>query len=145
LPKGFIFSPEFKISHTYILRQNFCKACDKIPLTKKGDFKMQDIVKMNYSLGTLTCTPIGDIDHHAEGKMRVKIDKAIYEYRPESLVIDFSSVGFTDSSCLGLIMGRKRLCEELSVKMSLSGISGELLSMLRLTGLISRFEILQKS
>lgn len=105
---------------------------------------MEDRVKSEFSGGTLTCLLFGDIDHHAEEKMRYTIDRELYEYRPTRLVLDFSGVGFTDSSGLGLIMGRRRLCEELSVRMSLSGVSEEILKLLRLTGLIREIEILQK-
>jgi stage II sporulation protein AA (anti-sigma F factor antagonist) len=105
---------------------------------------MEDRVKLEFSGGTLTCLLFGDIDHHAEEKMRGIIDRALYEYRPSRLLLDFSGVGFTDSSGLGLIMGRRRICEELSVGILLSGVSEEILKILRLTGLIREIDILQK-
>ena len=105
---------------------------------------MEDRIKLEFSGGMLTCLLLGDIDHHAEEKMRGVIDRALYEYRPSHLVLDFSGVGFTDSSGLGLIMGRRRTCAELSVRMSLSGVSEEILKILRLTGLIREIDILQK-
>jgi stage II sporulation protein AA (anti-sigma F factor antagonist) len=105
---------------------------------------MEERVKTEFSDGVLTCLLLGDIDHHAEEKMRGIIDRALYEYRPARLTLDFSSVGFTDSSGLGLIMGRRRTCAELSVRMSLTGVSEDILKILRLTGLIREIEILQK-
>lgn len=106
---------------------------------------MEDRVKLEFSSGTLVCRLFGDIDHHAEEMMRGKIDRALYEYRPTRLVLDFSGVGFTDSSGLGLIMGRRRSCGELSIEMSLAGLSDEILKLLRLTGLIREIKILQKT
>ena len=106
---------------------------------------MEERVKLEFSDGVLTCLLFGDIDHHAEERMRSVIDRALYEYRPTRLILDFSGVGFTDSSGLGLIMGRRRTCSELSVGMSLSGVSDEILKMLRLTGLIREIRILQKT
>ena len=76
--------------------------------------------------------------------MRGVIDRALYEYRPKRLTLDFSGVGFTDSSGLGLIMGRRRACAELSVEMALAGVSEDIIKILRLTGLIREIEILQK-
>lgn len=105
---------------------------------------MEDRVKLEFSGGTLTCLLFGDIDHHAEEKMRDKIDMALYRYRPRRLLLDFSGVGFTDSSGLGLIMGRRRSCEELAVGMAICGISEEIKRLLCLTGLIREIEILQK-
>ena len=105
---------------------------------------MEDRVKLEFSGGVLTCLLSGDIDHHAEEKMRGVIDRALYEYRPNRLTLDFSGVGFTDSSGLGLIMGRRRACAELSVEMALAGVSEDIIKILRLTGLIREIEILQK-
>jgi stage II sporulation protein AA (anti-sigma F factor antagonist) len=105
---------------------------------------MEDRVKTEFSGGTLTCRLFGDIDHHAEEKMRDKIDRELYKYRPKVLLLDFSAVGFTDSSGLGLIMGRRRSCEELAVRMSLVGVSRDIERLLTLTGLIREIEIIQK-
>ena len=105
---------------------------------------MEDRVKLEFSGGRLTCLLFGDFDHHAEERMRGIIDRAIYEYRPSELLLDFSGVGFTDSSGLGLIMGRRRTCLELSVSISLIGVSEDIMKILRLTGLIREIEILQK-
>ena len=105
---------------------------------------MEERLKLEYSGGILTCLLFGDIDHHAEEKMRGVIDRALYEYRPTRLTLDFSGVGFTDSSGLGLIMGRRRTCAELSVEMALSGLSEDIMKILRVTGLIREIEILQK-
>ena len=106
---------------------------------------MEDRVKFEFSGGDLTCLLFGDIDHHAEEGMRGIIDRALYEYRPRRLLLDFSGVGFTDSSGLGLIMGRRRTCAELSVEMSIIGVSDEIMRILRLTGLIREIDVLQKS
>ena len=53
---------------------------------------MEDRVKLEFSGGILTCLLFGDIDHHAEEQMREKIDRALYEYRPSCLILDFSGV-----------------------------------------------------
>ena len=50
----------------------------------------------------------GEIDHHNAKQLRQDIDFAVRENQPEELILDFSEVGFMDSSGIGLIMGRYR-------------------------------------
>jgi stage II sporulation protein AA (anti-sigma F factor antagonist) len=51
---------------------------------------------------------VGEIDHHTAEPMREKIDEAIYIFKPNKTILDFSEVSFMDSSGIGLIMGRYR-------------------------------------
>lgn len=55
---------------------------------------------------TLTITLSGEIDHHTARAVRMEIDRQIYYYRAETVLIDLKNVGFMDSSGLGLILGR---------------------------------------
>ncbi|MBR5314598.1 MAG: anti-sigma factor antagonist [Clostridia bacterium] len=48
----------------------------------------------------------GDIDHHSAKDIREDIDRSLYKYTPETVIIDLSAVDFMDSSGLGLILGR---------------------------------------
>lgn len=48
----------------------------------------------------------GDIDHHSAKTLRDEIDKACDKYLPDTLCIDLNSVGFMDSSGIGLVLGR---------------------------------------
>ena len=106
---------------------------------------MEEKINISFSCGTLTCTLFGELDHHAERGHRVRIDRAVYEHRPDTLVLDFSHICFADSSALGLVMGRKRLCDEMNIALKLRGVSVELSSMLRITGLGVGLSILQKT
>ncbi|MBQ1413052.1 MAG: anti-sigma factor antagonist [Clostridia bacterium] len=54
----------------------------------------------------LTALLQGEIDHHTAAELREEIDRAVDILKPEVLVLDFSRVGFMDSSGIGLIMGR---------------------------------------
>ena len=62
--------------------------------------------QIEYSNKTLYVRPIGDIDHHSAKYMREEIDRELYKYQPQTMIIDLSSVDFMDSSGLGLILGR---------------------------------------
>lgn len=55
----------------------------------------------------------GEIDHHTASAIRNAMDNEIYRKRPRGLILDMSSVGFMDSSGLGLIMGRYAVIKEL--------------------------------
>lgn len=54
----------------------------------------------------------GEIDHHNAKQLRQDIDFAVRENQPEELILDFSEVGFMDSSGIGLVMGRYKLMQE---------------------------------
>ena len=55
----------------------------------------------------------GEIDHHNAKSLRQDIDFSLRENQPEELIMDFSEVGFMDSSGIGLVMGRYKLMQEI--------------------------------
>ncbi len=85
--------------------------------------------------GELTARIGCDIDHHSAKQMREKIDLMLFESRPHTLVIDFTSVSFMDSSGLGLILGRVERANALDVSVMLTGLSPTLMKLIRLGGL----------
>ena len=48
----------------------------------------------------------GDVDHHSAKYIREDIDKELYKYQPQTVILELSGVEFMDSSGLGLILGR---------------------------------------
>lgn len=76
-----------------------------------------------------------DIDHHSAKRMREKIDDKLFEIKPHTLILDFSAVGFMDSSGLGLILGRVECATALHVAVRLTGLSPTLMKLVRLGGL----------
>ncbi|MGN0662467.1 MAG: anti-sigma factor antagonist [Faecalibacterium sp.] len=55
----------------------------------------------------------GEIDHDAAQSLRMQLDDALVSRTPQTLVLDFSGVGFMDSSGVGLILGRQRCARAL--------------------------------
>lgn len=55
----------------------------------------------------------GEIDHHTAQRMRLEIDTQVQSMMPQVLTMDFTGVGFMDSSGIGLILGRARRMEAL--------------------------------
>ena len=62
--------------------------------------------QITYSKGTLFIKLNGDIDHHSAKYIREEIDRELYKFHPETMIMDLSAVDFMDSSGLGLILGR---------------------------------------
>ena len=85
--------------------------------------------------GELTARICCDIDHHSAKRMREKIDRQLIESKPSALVIDFCSVGFMDSSGLGLILGRVERATALNITVILTGLSPTLMKLVRIGGL----------
>ena len=65
-------------------------------------------VQFSYDNNRLTAALKGDIDHHGAAEMRIQIDGELERTTPSLLTLDFSEVGFMDSSGIGLILGRAR-------------------------------------
>lgn len=78
---------------------------------------------------------LGEIDHHCAVAVRGEIDELIYKCRPKILKLDLSSVGFMDSSGLGLIMGRYSLMSKLGGDTVVSDPSEGTLKILTLAGI----------
>lgn len=85
--------------------------------------------------GELICKIGSDIDHHSARRMREEIDRRLLEIRPHTLTLDFSSVGFMDSSGLGLILGRVERADGINASVMLTGLSPVIMKLIRLAGL----------
>lgn len=82
-------------------------------------------------IATLTC----EIDHHTAKIIREEIDKRLDASHAGVLVLDFSGVGFMDSSGIGLILGRLSRAEELGIRVHLCGLSATLSRLVRMSGI----------
>ena len=77
----------------------------------------------------------GELDHHAARDLREQIDAAVERCKARMLRLDFSDVGFMDSSGIGLVMGRYRLMQTLGGTLSVVGMSDRIEKVMRLAGL----------
>lgn len=77
----------------------------------------------------------GEIDHHAAGALREKIDAAVERSHCPLLVLDFSEITFMDSSGIGLIMGRYKLMQRRGGKLTVCGVPPRLMRMMKMAGL----------
>ena len=96
---------------------------------------MKDVLKLSEQKGVLTARLSAEIDHHSCRGMREEIDLALFDKRPRTLVLDFSEVGFMDSSGLGLILGRAEKAEAIGAAVEVRGLSEGLMRIVRLSGI----------
>ena len=70
----------------------------------------------------LTVSILSEIDHHTAVGLRTEIDGLVRKYSPLCLILDFSHVGFCDSSGIALVLGRYRLMQSLGGEVELIGL-----------------------
>ena len=78
---------------------------------------------------------IGEIDHHCAGALREEIDRVAERVRPKTMILDFSDVGFMDSSGIGLVMGRVRLMKSFGGEVRIQGAHGNIRKVMQIAGL----------
>ena len=93
--------------------------------------------------GMLTVYIEQDIDHHTAAALRPQIDELIARDTPRTLVLDFDSVEFMDSSGIGLILGRYRLLQVSGGKVLLQGLNPRCRRLVELSGILDLVEILE--
>ena len=94
-------------------------------------------VHLQVAPNTVTAYLVGELDHHGAKNIRETIDSTIMsmEHPPELLYLDFSDVGFMDSSGIGLVMGRYRLMSELGGKVEVTNLSPNLKKVMLMAGI----------
>ncbi len=96
---------------------------------------MKEDVIFTEKQGELSARLLSEIDHHTCRSMREKIDLKLFEIKPSRLILDFSEVGFMDSSGLGLILGRVEKAGSLGIPVTVRGLSDRLMKIVKLSGL----------
>lgn len=77
----------------------------------------------------------GEIDHHTARWLRMDIDTAINDSKPQSLTIDFSGVTFMDSSGVGLVMGRYKNMKAIGGSVELANMPDYIEKVMQLAGM----------
>ena len=90
-----------------------------------------------YKNDILTVKLKGEIDHNSAAKLRTAIDSQINALRPKLLELDFSKVGFMDSSGIGLIMGRYRSMGLIGGKIKVINVPENIGRIISLSGISS--------
>ena len=96
---------------------------------------MKEDLILTERAGVLTAQIMCDIDHHTAKPMREHMDRMLFERKPQILVLDFSAVGFMDSSGIGLIIGRAEKARAIGAQVSVIGLSPTLMKLVRISGI----------
>ena len=102
---------------------------------------MTENITLIFEKDSLIVSLFGELDHHSAIPTRMKIDEALFLYRPKSIVIDIGNVDFMDSSGLGLIMGRYTKAHELGANLIIRNPSARAKKMIALAGLEKMIQI----
>ena len=93
------------------------------------------MVNITYDDNTVTARLYGEIDHHIAPQIRSQIDAKCESVRPKKLILDFSKVGFMDSSGIGLVMGRYRMISLIGGRLEVVNVPPNLKKIFVLSGL----------
>ena len=92
-------------------------------------------VSFSTSGRTLTAILSSEIDHHIAKRIRESVDERLFKEKPEEVRLDFSGVSFMDSSGIGIIIGRKELCDSIGARLRITGLSASLRKLVKLSGI----------
>lgn len=107
----------------------------KTNILKGVDVKMKEEVVFLVRDGVLVAVLQCELDHHTARRIRELIDREFFRVKPRCLMLDFSGVGFMDSSGVGLILGRVEAAGANGATVRLSGLSEGLMKLVRLSGI----------
>lgn len=115
----------------------------------KKEYEDKEGIKMlklsqDESRKTVTAHIYGELDHHIAKQIREEIDLTCQRTEPRELVLDFSELSFMDSSGIGLIMGRYRMMQLLSGRVSIVGAAPQIKKVLKLSGISGLVEFKEK-
>ncbi len=85
---------------------------------------------------TLRVSVGGELDMKVADQFRRELDGLLTKYPETNLLLDFTRVGFIDSSALGVILGRYKLLSKAGRIMVISGVQPQVERILELSGIM---------
>ena len=92
-------------------------------------------VKFTTQGKTLIAAVTGELDQHCAASLREQTDLRISHTNIKRLIFDLSSLEFMDSSGIGLVMGRYKICESMGASLEIHGLSRHAYKVMCLAGL----------
>lgn len=85
----------------------------------------------------LSARLLGELDHHGAAKVRGDIDQALEIHNLKHLIFDFEKVTYTDSSGIGVVLGRYRRLSEQGGSVVIACCSKNVRTILNMAGIFS--------
>ncbi len=76
-----------------------------------------------------------EVDDHSSALIGMETDMFLSEHRVDTMIFDFSSTNFMDSSGIGVILGRLRRMRQLGGNIAVTGESPRIHRILRIAGI----------
>ena len=94
-------------------------------------------MKLNYTKenGALAVRIAGEIDHHTAQSLLVSLNALLDTQHPLSVILDFSGVGFMDSSGIAVILNCHRRMKELGGRLEVVSAANQAKRVLSAAGL----------
>lgn len=86
----------------------------------------------------------GELDHHTAKYARDTIDEQYSKSNVKNIIIDLNSLGFMDSSGIGLLMGRYKMVLERGGSVSLINVDSRVKKILEMSGILKILKILDE-
>lgn len=83
----------------------------------------------------------GELDHHGAKQGRDKIDSLYKDERCKNIVLDVRDLSFMDSSGIGLIMGRYKICRENGGELCIVNEGEDVERILKLAGILKIIKV----
>ena len=101
-------------------------------------------VSSEFCGGVLYFRLTGEIDHHSAPYIREQMDKDLYFFRPQRVILALDGIDFMDSSGLGLILGRYTKIRDLQGVLEIEDPTPQIEKILKLAG-VNRLIPVKKS
>lgn len=101
------------------------------------------MIEIQEDAKVLTVKFRGELDQHCADIIRFKIDKAISKTSCKDVVFDFTDLTFTDSTGIGLILGRYKILKNRNITLSIKNPNSLVNKVLNATGIYSIINVIE--
>jgi stage II sporulation protein AA (anti-sigma F factor antagonist) len=91
-------------------------------------------VSSEFCGGVLYFRLTGEIDHHCAPYIREQMDRDLYFFRPQRVILALDGIDFMDSSGLGLILGRYTKIRDMQGVLEIEDPTPQIEKILKLAG-----------
>jgi len=86
-----------------------------------------------------------ELDHHAQEKIRKRVDYEVQRFMPKKLVFDFKSVSFMDSAGIGFLIGRYKKVRIYGGQVEIMNVSEKIKKIFSMSGILKIMNVVEKN